>query len=241
MSLLHKDNKRKACPPDVSDQHLCLDAVPQSGMLITTIDIDLTVDCNMRCVYCFKEKRQETMPKRVAFDAIVWLLYASGTARELFVNFMGGEPMLQFDLIKELVPFGKRRASQHGKSVQFGMTTNCTLVTDEVVAFWKKWGMGFHTSVDGIPEIQNCNRPLASGEPSSPLVEQAVPKILAYWNNATARCTITPESVRHILDNYKYFRSLGYTEIAMVPSDGKDWNEQSIRQFGDPNTDPTTH
>jgi uncharacterized protein len=221
------------CNEEREPRHLCLDAVPQTGMLITSIDLDLTVDCNMRCVYCFKEKRQETMPKRVAFDAVVWLLYASGTARELFVNFMGGEPLLQFELIKELVPFGKRRASQHGKSIQFGMTTNCTLVTDETVAFWKRWGMGFHTSVDGIPEIQNKNRPLASGGESSPLVEDAVPKILSYRSNTTARCTITPETVEHILDNYKYFRSLGYTEIAMVPSDGKDWNEQSIHKFGE--------
>jgi uncharacterized protein len=139
---LEENDHSKPCVVDISRRHLCLDAVPQTGMLITSLDLDLTVDCNMRCVYCFKEKRQETMPKRIAFDAVVWLLYASGAARELFVNFMGGEPLLQFDLIKELVPFGKRRAWQHGKSIQFGMTTNCTLVTDETVAFLETMGDG---------------------------------------------------------------------------------------------------
>ncbi len=210
---------------------LCLSAIPETGMLITNMDLDLTVDCNMRCTYCFKEKQQEIMPDRVAFDAIVWLLHASGDAEQLYVNFMGGEPLLRFELIKKLVPFGKRRAFQHGKQLQFGVTTNCTLVTDEVVAFWRRWGMGFHTSVDGIPVVQNQNRPLASGAPSSPFVEEAVPKILGYRSNTTARCTVVPENVALLCENYLYFRTLGYTNIAMVPSDGKDWNEDSIQEF----------
>jgi uncharacterized protein len=56
------------------------------------------------------------------------------------------------------------------------MTTNGTLVTEEVVDFWKRWGMGFHTSIDGTPEIQDQNRPTTGGKGSSRLVGQAVPK-----------------------------------------------------------------
>jgi uncharacterized protein len=209
---------------------LCLAAMPTT-MPITNMDMDLTVDCNMRCVYCFKEKRQEEMSKKVAFDSIIWFIYASGQAQEIYVNFLGGEPLLRFELIKQLVPFGTRRAWQHNKKIHFGITTNCTLVTDEVIDFWKKWNIGFHTSIDGIPDVQNRNRPLVSGEPSAPLVEQAVPKILACRPNTMARSTVVPENVAHCYDNYKYFRSLGYTRIGLVPGDGKDWDEKSINLF----------
>jgi uncharacterized protein len=89
------------------------------------------------------------MEDQVAFDALVWLLYASGPIENVNVNFMGGEPLIRFKLIQRIVPFAKRRAWQMGKTIHFGMTTNGTLVTDKVVEFWKKWGMGFHTSIDG--------------------------------------------------------------------------------------------
>ena len=94
-----------------------LDATPKTGTCITSIDLDITVDCNMRCVYCFKEKRSEHMSEQTAMDAILWLIYASGHAKKLNVALIGGEPLLRFDLIKKLVPFAKRRAAYHGKSI----------------------------------------------------------------------------------------------------------------------------
>ena len=146
-----------------AQRRLNLGATPDSGTFVSSIDMDLTVACNLRCTYCFKEKWNEHMEDQVAFDTIVWLLYASGPNKEVHVNFMGGEPLVRFKLIKRIVPFGKRRAWQMGKSIHFGMTTNGTLVTDAVVEFWKKWGLGFHTSIDGTPEIQDRNRPMVSG------------------------------------------------------------------------------
>ena len=167
------------------------------------------------------------MEEQVAFDALVWLLYASGPATDLTVNFMGGEPLMRFKLIQRIVPFGKRRAWQMGKTMHFGVTTNGTLVTDKVVGFWKKWGMGFHTSIDGIPEIQDRNRPMASGRGSARLVEKAVPKILSYRSNTAARCTVMPESAGSLVKNYRYFRSLGYTNIVIALGTPSSWNKES--------------
>ena len=122
-------------------RRLNLGTTPDTGTLVTLIDLDLTVACNLRCTYCFKEKWNEHMEEQVAFDALVWLLHASGSAKEVHVNFMGGEPLIRFKLIQRIVPFGKRRAWQMGKTMHFGTTTNGTLVTDKVVEFFKKWGM----------------------------------------------------------------------------------------------------
>ena len=192
-------------------------AVP-SKTEIASIEFDLTLDCNLRCRYCYKgENREVYMPRRVAFDAVIWLIHASGNQKQLGVFFLGGEPMMHFSLIKELVPFGIRRAKQHGKVLTFSMTTNGTMITDEVVEFFRKWGVTFHTSIDGVPDIQDKNRPTATGGPSSPLVERAVPKILAYRPETSARCTFDGENVHRVFENYEYFRSLGYTSVIMIP------------------------
>lgn len=218
---------------DVSfgQRRLRLDATPVTGTYITAIDMDVTVACNLRCTYCFKEKWNEHMEEQVAFDTLIWLLHASGPSRTVHVNFMGGEPLMRFRLIQRIVPFGKRRAMQMGKMMNFGMTTNGTLVTDKVTAFWKKWNMGFHTSIDGTPDIQDMNRPMVSGQGSARLVEQAVPKILATRPNTTARSTVVPASVESLTKSYLYFRSLGYVNIAFVPGGPSLWDEKTNAVF----------
>jgi len=96
-----------------------------------------------------------------------------------------------------------------------------------VVEFFKKWGMGFHTSIDGTPDIQDRNRPMVSGQGSARLVEKAVPKILSNRPNTTARSTVVPESAGSLVESYRYFRSLGYTNIAFVPGGPSFWNKES--------------
>jgi hypothetical protein len=106
----------------------------------------------------------------------------------------------------------KRRAIQHGKRISFGITTNGTLVTDDVVEFWRNWNMGFHTSIDGTPDVQDRNRPTASGKGSSSLVEQSAKRILAHQRNTTARSTVVAESAGALVASYKYFRDLKRAE-----------------------------
>jgi len=224
-------------PPDIpiapsfEKRRLNLRATPRLGTFLSILDMDLTVDCNLRCTYCFKEKWNEHMEEQVAFDAITWFLYASGPVADLRVNFMGGEPMIRFPLIKRLVPFAKRRAWQMGKLIHFGITTNCTLVTDAVIEFWKKWGMGFHTSIDGTPEIQDHNRPTVGGRGSSRLVQRSVPKILGYRPLTMARSTVMPEAASSLVKSYRYFRTLGYVSIGFVPAAPALWVQEAIALF----------
>jgi uncharacterized protein len=172
-----------------------------------------------------------SLPKRTAFDAIVWFVHASGYEKDIAVYFMGGEPLLQFELLKKLIPFGIRRAKEHGKRLHFSVTTNCTLVDDSIIDFFKQWNVGFHTSIDGIPAVQNYNRPSCDGKQSSEKVEKAIPFILAYRPGTCARATILPENLDHMFENYLYFRSMGYTSIAMVPGETQLWDKVSFGKY----------
>lgn len=212
--------------------HTIFQSLPFFSYPIFNIDLNVTENCNLKCIYCFRgEKRAVYMSLAIAKRAVDWLLEASKGAQDLKVNLMGGEPLLCFSMIRVLVPYAKLRARQMGKKIHFGCTTNCTLVTDEIIQFWKQNGMGFHCSIDGIPEIQDRNRPYANGYGSSRAAEQGIKKILAYRPEVMARSTITPMTVPYITENVKYFISLGFKNMALKPAVNCDWTDNNLTEL----------
>ncbi len=216
--------------PRWSSLYATLPAAPT----VHSIDLDVTEACNLACPYCFKwQKKAVNMDEPTAKRAIDWLLEASGGARDLRVNLMGGEPLIRFDLIQRIVPYAKLRARQRGKSIHFGCTTNCTLLTDEILSFWRRFGMGFHCSIDGIPEVQNVNRPFLGGGSTSAAVEKAVPKILAYRPEVMARATVTPRSVRFLHASARYLAGLGFRNMTFRVATNCDWKEDDFGALRD--------
>jgi uncharacterized protein len=223
-----KLQQQTSCIPT---QRLDLSSIPTSGQRIVNAMLDLTLKCNLRCSYCFKEKKNEDMPLRVAQDAIVWLIFASGQEQKIGVFFMGGEPLLRFELLKSLVPFGRERAKSHGKNITFGVTTNSTLLSAERVEFAQMNGLGFHLSLDGCPRVQDRNRPLESGAPSSTIIEQKVSLVLEKQPSVMARACLSPENVKYLLQSYRYFRNLGFVTIGFFPSEIDRWTSSSLRDY----------
>ncbi len=210
-----------------------LDTLP-AARTVHSIDLDVTEACNLACPYCFKwQKKAVHMDEATAKAAIDWLLEASGGARDLRVNLMGGEPLVRFDLIQKIVPYAKLRARQRGKSIHFGCTTNCTLVTDEIIGFWRHYGMGFHCSIDGIPEVQNANRPFLGGSGTSDAVEKGVAKILAYRPEVMARATVTPQSVRSLLASARYLAGLGFQSMTFKVAANCAWGPADVEALRD--------
>lgn len=198
------------------------------GPTVSHLDLDLTLACNLRCTYCFKVKDNEHQDLQIALDAITWLIYASGHASKLTVAMIGGEPTMRFDVIKQLVPFATRRAAQHGKTIHFSVTTNGTLASDELVDFFRRWGIGFHTSIDGHPEVQDRHRRYASGKGSSSILAKTLPKILAVRPDTCARSTVMPDTACEVYRSFEYFLNLGYRTVAFVPANPSKWDDNSI-------------
>lgn len=204
-------------------------------MAVTVLDLDTTKNCNLRCGYCFKSEHVHPGASRMNLDtavaAIDWLMAASYSATELWVNLFGGEPLLQFPLIKQLVPYAKRRAAAHGKTIQFGCTTNLTLIDPEIAAFFREWGMGWHCSIDGPPEVQDTQRPGVGGAKSSEKAERGAALVLKDRPGAMARATLTPALVGSMYKSTLYFESKGFSSMGFAIADENDWTDSDLEEF----------
>lgn len=153
-----------------TDEHIfwdTLDKMIKSGFIINE-DIILTNNkiqcikgvtlmliqaCNLACQYCFGSEGEYAdrgkMQENVAIDTINYLIENSGDAKELSITFFGGEPLLCFNLIKKIVEYCKDKEKTIGKKFMYNMTTNGTLINDEMNEFIIQNKIGTMISIDG--------------------------------------------------------------------------------------------
>jgi len=192
------------------------------------ISLFLTEDCNLACDYCFVNKEPQHIDLQTAKNAIIFLLEHSGNAKEVSCWFFGGEPLVKFDIIKELVPWGIQEALKYGKRIRFGATTNGTLLTDEVLLFWKQYNLGLLLSVDGDEETQDRHRKTKVGTGSFALLKDKLPKIISLFPGVTARMTFDTETVQNLHHNFKWAVEQGFTTIAQLHVIEDDWQEEHL-------------
>ena len=214
-----------------------------TGSDVVHLELDITRKCPLACTYCYRSRvipRGEgddsdlSMPFEVAKDAIDWGLAGLSNGREkVGVWFMGGEPLAEFQLMKQVVEYGVRRAEELGKKITFGATTNMTLIDEEVMAFWRQHDMGWNTSVDGAPATHDAARVFPDGSGSSRVVEQKIPMVLGHKPNARARATISPTTAGSLLENALYLLSMGYKHLTMVPVIDETWTDKQLATLGD--------
>lgn len=137
--------------------------------IVKALCLHISHDCNLNCTYCFAGaghfggKRQH-MSLEVGKKAIEFLLEASGPRKQCEIDFFGGEPLLNFPVIKELVVYGNEMAAKAGKKIKFTLTTNGVLLTKEVQDFLNRHEMSVVLSIDGRPEVNDAMRPTLGGQ-----------------------------------------------------------------------------
>ena len=99
------------------------------------------------------------MDRETGEKAIDFLLQASGNRKNVEVDFFGGEPLLNFKVVKELVYYGQRKAKEQGKHLKFTITTNGVLLNEEIGDFFDANGLDVVLSLDGRPEVHDRMRP----------------------------------------------------------------------------------
>ncbi|MBR5602296.1 MAG: radical SAM protein, partial [Clostridia bacterium] len=127
--------------------------------------------CNLNCEYCFAAQgkyhgERAVMPLEVGKAAIDFLIKHSGTRRNLEVDFFGGEPLMNFDVVKDVVAYARSIEKQYNKNFRFTLTTNGVLVDDEVIAWANRECHNVVLSLDGREEVHDRLRKTVNGKGS---------------------------------------------------------------------------
>ncbi|MDR2609921.1 MAG: thioether cross-link-forming SCIFF peptide maturase [Clostridiales Family XIII bacterium] len=136
--------------------------------VIKAMCLHIAHDCNMRCAYCFAgtgeySGERSLLPAETGRNAIDFLLEHSGTRRNLEIDFFGGEPLMNFGVVRDLVRYGRERERELGKHIRFTLTTNGLLLDDENSAFINEHMDNVILSIDGRPEVNDRVRRTVAG------------------------------------------------------------------------------
>jgi len=195
---------------------------------ISVVSLYLTEACNLRCRYCFLKKQPRRLPVDLGRQVVDFMLAGPPKVKQVSVYFFGGEPLIEFETIKELTLYGRSQAAQKGKKLRLGVTTNGTLMTDEILDFLFGHKISINLSLDGRPETQNMNRQTATGHGSFPLIDGVIDSLLARNPNQGARMTYDTKSVHTLYEDHEYLWSRGFKNTSPIAAFEDNWTEETL-------------
>ena len=197
------------------------------------MELFITEDCNLRCHYCFvRKKSQNRMPPKVAFEAIDFFVMESRDKKTLNITLFGGEPLLEFSLIREIVQYAENIANLNGKKISFNMTTNGTLFTEEILSF-SQGKIAYLISIDGDKITHDKHRRTIDGKGSYDLIMNSLPLVKRYQHWLGARMTVYPDTVDKLADNLDFLYSKGFNQFIIGPSYGPKWDDKAFATYED--------
>ncbi len=204
--------------------------------VVKALCLHIAHDCNLACQYCFAEEgeyhgRRALMSFEVGKKALDFLIANSGNRRNLEVDFFGGEPLMNWQVVKDLVAYGREQEKLHDKKFRFTLTTNGVLLNDEVMEFCNREMDNVVLSIDGRKEVHDKMRPFRKGAGSYDLI---VPKFQQFAESRHqdkyyVRGTFThynldfSEDVLHLAD-------LGFKQISVEPVVAEPKEPYAIRE-----------
>jgi len=220
VALVAKHGLFEAPDQTVSDEAFERQLAQRYSMAWNKLELALAETCNLACQYCYCGTCREIVPNQglmsesVARQAISWLFAMSGRSPEVSITFFGGEPLMNKPVLRFAIQYSQQLAKLHGKKVFYSMTTNGTLLDDEVIGYIKQYNFGLMVSLDGPPERHNAQCPTRGGGPSFDQAAAGIKKLMARRRSVTVRCTMTHPAPR-MLDLIKYFEEFGFTRIVL--------------------------
>jgi uncharacterized protein len=211
----------------------------ESGFPISSITLDLTTRCPLACDYCFagacKEYETSDLTLEQGKKTIDWLFLPStrGNEKVIDISFWGGEPLVRWELLKELVLYAEGKAKEAGVNVKFGGTTNVVLLTPDKFDFMDQHNLYFLLSIDGTKEHHDKHRKFKNGQGSWDTVDKNATEILKRWPNHQVRMSYSVENLDGMMDDLNYLYNKGFHDIVYSPVSEGDWTEERINTLKD--------
>lgn len=195
-----------------------------SRYYIKALCLNIAHDCNLRCKYCFADEgeykgERKLMTPEIGKKAIDFVIEKSGPRKNIEVDLFGGEPLLAFDTVKEIIEYAKLKEKEHNKNIRFTMTTNSVLLNDEIMEYIDKNMGNIVLSIDGRKEVNDRVRIHVDG---SGCYDHILPKIkkMVSIRDKSKQYYVRGTFTRNNLDFYediKHLADLGFKEISVEP------------------------
>jgi len=227
--------------------------IPLTPFPLSTAVLNVTNQCNLSCTYCYEyseDKIVDTtngsqpkfMSEETARQSVDLLLRESGNNPVVHVSFFGGETLMNYPVLRQVVPYACEQAAKIGKRVEFNLTTNATLLTTEMIEFLALHDISVTVSIDGPKEMQNRFRVFHDGGGTYDVLLPRVKELLKRHTSRPigARVTLTSE-VSDVVAIYRHLtEEIGFQEVGFAPvttSEGRDYElgqsgfDQMVAQF----------
>lgn len=212
-----------------------IDAFKNRQTVVKALCLHIAHDCNLACKYCFAGEgeyrgHRELMSFEVGKKALDFLVRESGNRINLEVDFFGGEPLMNWQVVKDLVAYGRSLEATHNKKFRFTLTTNGVLLNDDIIEFANKEMSNIVLSIDGRKEVHNFMRPHRGGQGS---YDEIVPKFKKVAEsrdqmNYYVRGTFTQHNL-DFAEDVKHLADLGFKQISVEPVVAKPTEDYALR------------
>lgn len=204
--------------------------------VVKALCLHLAHDCNLRCGYCFAGTgnyggTRGLMPQDIAKQSVDFLLGNSGKRRHCEIDFFGGEPLLNFDVLRETVAYGKKRAQELGKILKFTVTTNALALTEGIRNYLNAEEISIVLSLDGRREVHDRMRRRPGGGASYDIVLENCKEMVAGrgGDNYYLRGTYTRHN-RDFTEDVLAMLAEGFDRISLEPAVLTPDKEESLRE-----------
>ena len=221
----------------VKDTYECMiEEVKKRKTVVKALCLHIAHDCNLACRYCFAEEgeyhgRRALMSFEVGKKALDFLVANSGNRVNLEVDFFGGEPLMNWDVVKQLVEYGRSLEKPNNKKFRFTLTTNGILLNDEILEFVNKEMGNIVLSIDGRKEINDKMRPFRGGQGSYDIIVPKFQKVAESRDqmNYYVRGTFTHNNLDFSKD-VLHLADLGFKQISVEPVVAQPTDDYAIRE-----------
>ncbi len=221
-----------------------IDSFKNRQPVVKALCLHIAHDCNLACQYCFAEEgeyhgRRALMSFEVGKKALDFLVANSGTRRNLEVDFFGGEPLMNWNVVKQLVEYGRSIEEANNKKFRFTLTTNGVLLNDEILDFVNKEMGNIVLSTDGRKEVHDRMRPFRNGKGSYDLIMPKFKKVAESRNqtNYYVRGTFTHFNLDFSNDVLSLadqgFKQISVEPVVASPEDAYALREEDLPQIFD--------
>ena len=216
---------------------------PKLKIPLTTLVLNVTSKCNLSCGYCYEYgedrlvesgTKPRFMDEETARQSVDFMFREAGDSRRVHLTFFGGETLLNFRMLRSALAYAQERARELDKEVDASLTTNATLLSDEIIDWLVANDVGVTVSIDGAREQQDRHRVFSNGMGSYDVIFPRIKKLLARHTTRPvgARVTLTAQNL-DVTDIYRHLtEEIGFWEVGFAPVTTSWQREYAIQDEG---------